>query len=180
MRMVVFFLAIFHHISFHDISYLNICALKLNTGIEMAGERERITNITKFYTLLLLNEGPRHGYEIMVELGKKIGKKPSAGQIYPLMKSLKKKGLVTCETISVGDRKRKVYTLTQEGKKTCSELTLRFSDIVSVVLEPRLTKCAHCGCKVYEGGHKERVGGRILMFCCVHCARSYKKIKGSK
>lgn len=141
----------------------------------MAGERTRITNLTKFYTLLLLNEGPKHGYEIMVELGKKIGKKPSAGQIYPLMKSLRKKDLVTCKTMLSGGRKRKVYALTRKGKKTCLELMFRFSDLVSIVLEPRLTKCAHCGCKVYEGGHKERVGGRALMFCCVHCAHSYKR-----
>jgi DNA-binding PadR family transcriptional regulator len=141
----------------------------------MVGEREYITNLTKFYTLLLLNEAPRHGYELMTELERRTGKKPSAGQIYPLLKSLKKKGLVTCETATVGDKKRKVYTLTRDGRKTSSMLMTRFSDLVSIVLEPKLTKCAHCGCKVYEGGHEERVEGKTLMFCCVHCANSYKR-----
>jgi len=141
----------------------------------MVGEREHITNLTKFYTLLLLNEAPRHGYELMTELGEKTGKKPSAGQIYPLLRNLKKKGLVTCETTMIGDKKKKVYALTREGRKTCAMLMARFSDLVSIVLEPKLTKCAHCGCKVYEGGHRERIEGKTLMFCCVHCANSYKR-----
>ncbi len=142
----------------------------------MVGEREHITNLIKFYTLLLLNEAPRHGYELMTELGEKTGKKPSAGQIYPLLRNLKKKGMVSCETTMVGDKKKKVYTLTHEGRKTCAMLMTRFSDLVSIVLEPMLTKCAHCGCKVYEGGHKERIERRVLMFCCVHCANSYKRL----
>ncbi len=145
-------------------------------GVNMVGERGYLTNLTKFYTLLLLNEGPKHGYEIMAELEKKVGKKPSAGQIYPLLKSLRKKGLVTCKTAMIGDKKKKVYTLTKDGKKSCSTLVGRFSDIISIVLEPKLTKCAHCGCSVYEGGHKEKIGGKMLAFCCVHCAKSYKSV----
>lgn len=141
----------------------------------MGGERGHITNLTKFYTLLMLNEAPRHGYELMTELGEKTGKKPSAGQIYPLLRNLKKKGLVTYQTAMIGGKKRKVYALTHEGRKTSAMLMTRFSDLVSIVLEPKLTKCAHCGCKVYEGGHRERIEGKTLMFCCVHCARSYKR-----
>lgn len=141
----------------------------------MLGERGYITNLTKFYTLVLLNEGPKHGYELMNELKKKLGKKPSPGQIYPLLKKLEGGGLITHETVKIGDRERKVYTLTSEGRKTTSRILGRFSDVVSIILEPKLTKCAHCGCKVYEGGYKERIEGKVLMFCCVHCANSYKK-----
>ncbi len=141
----------------------------------MVGERGDITNLTKFYMLVLLSETPRHGYEIMEELEKKLGKKPSPGQIYPLLKKLEESGLMTHKVVKMGDRKKKVYTLTSEGRKTTSRILGRFSDIVSIILEPKLTKCAHCGCKVYEGGHKERMDGKMLMFCCVHCANSYKR-----
>lgn len=141
----------------------------------MLGEKAYVTNLTKFYTLVLLNEGPRHGYELMNELEKKLGKKPSPGQIYPLLKKLEDSGLITHETVKIGDRERKVYTLTGEGRKTTSRILGRFSDVISIILEPRLTKCAHCGCKVYEGGYKERIEGKVLMFCCVHCANSYKR-----
>jgi DNA-binding PadR family transcriptional regulator len=140
----------------------------------MVGERGHITNLTKFYTLVLLNEAPRHGYEIMEELEKKLGKKPSPGQIYPLLKKLEESSLITHRVVKMGDREKKVYTLTSEGRKTTSRILGRFSDVVSIILEPKLTKCAHCGCKVYEGGHTERIEGRALMFCCIHCANSYK------
>lgn len=140
----------------------------------MVGERGYVTNLTKFYTLVLLNEGPRHGYELMEELEKRLGKKPSPGQIYPLLKKLERSRLITHKVVKLGDKQKKVYTLTDEGKKTASRAMGRFSDVVSIILEPKLTKCAHCGCKVYEGGHKERIDGKMLMFCCVHCADSYK------
>jgi len=140
----------------------------------MVGERGAITNLTKFYTLVLLNEGPKHGYEIMDELEKKIGKKPSAGQIYPLLKKLEESRLIIHENIKIGEKEKKVYSLTAEGRKTCSRIVARFSDLISIVLEPKLTRCSHCGCKIYEGGYKEEIEGKELMFCCVHCAESYK------
>ncbi|MEM3723531.1 MAG: helix-turn-helix transcriptional regulator, partial [Candidatus Hadarchaeales archaeon] len=65
----------------------------------MDSEKEYVTNLTKFYTLALLAKGPKHGYELMEELEKKIGKKPSAGQIYPLLKKLENKGLIVHEVI---------------------------------------------------------------------------------
>jgi len=141
----------------------------------MAGEVEKLTNLTKFYTLMLLNEEPRHGYEIIEELGKKLGKKPSPGQIYPLLKKFRKSKLISQKIVKVGEKRRKVYTLTAEGRTAADRMLANFSDIVSAILEPKLTKCAHCGCKVYEGGHRERIGGKLLMFCCVHCAGSYKR-----
>lgn len=144
----------------------------------MVSKRGYITNLTKFYTLALLKERPRHGYELMEELEKKIGKKPSSGQIYPLLKKLEESGLISHRVVKLGDKEKKVYTLTGEGEKTAYRVMGRFSEVVSIMLEPKLTKCAHCGCKVYEGGHKERIEGKMLMFCCVHCANSYKRHLG--
>ncbi len=40
----------------------------------------KITNLVKFYTILLLSDGPKHGYEIIRHLGEKLGKKASPGQ----------------------------------------------------------------------------------------------------
>ncbi len=138
-------------------------------------EGEYATNLTKFYTLLLLGDGPKHGYEIIKELERKLGKKPSAGQIYPLLKKMEKKGLIAHKSAKVGGKEKKVYTLTKEGSKARSRLVDRFSDIISIILEPKLTKCAHCGCKVYESGHEEHIDGKKMMFCCIHCAESFKR-----
>lgn len=141
----------------------------------MAKYREYSTSLTKFYTLLLLKEGSKHGYEIIDELGKRFGKKPSPGQIYPLLRDFEKNKLVRQKTTYVGDRKKKVYTLTERGRSTYSRMVSRFENLISIVLEPKLTECAHCGCKVYEGGHRAKVGGKTLTFCCIHCAKSYRE-----
>jgi hypothetical protein len=77
----------------------------------------------------------------------------------------------------VGEKERKVYTLTDEGKQLCTQLFKRFAGIVSTAIEPSLNVCAHCGCKVYEGGHREIINGVETSFCCIHCARSYKQEK---
>ncbi len=148
--------------------------------MRMVEDELHFTSLTKFYTLQLLKDGPKHGYEIMEDLGKKIGKKPSPGQIYPLLKKFRKSGLVKQKVILVGDREKKVYTLTKEGALAATRMMESFGDIVSAILEPKLTKCAHCGCKVYEGGHREKIGGKMLAFCCVHCARTFRQTKARK
>jgi len=48
-----------------------------------------------------------------------------------------------------------------------------------VAIEPSLDVCAHCGCKIYEGGHREVIKGEELVFCCSHCAAPYiREMKG--
>lgn len=141
----------------------------------MTRKKGLLTNLTRFFTLSILSENPSHGYKIMDELEKRLGKRPSPGQIYPLLKKLKKKELISQEIEKSGDRKRKVYSLTKDGREAYSRLVNRFNDVVSTILEPRLTKCAHCGCQVYEGGYQEKIEGKLLSFCCVHCANSYKR-----
>lgn len=132
----------------------------------------KITNIIKFYTLILLYHGPEHGYKIIKEIENKTDKKPSPGQIYPFLDKLKKKKLIKIK--EKGKRKKKEYQLTKKGKEFVTNMLTRFSDMIDIAIEPKLTKCAHCGCTVYKGGHKEKKNGKLLNFCCVHCAKTYK------
>lgn len=78
----------------------------------------------------------------------------------------------------VGEKERKVFELTEEGRELCKQLFKRFSSLVSVAIEPSLNVCASCGCKVYEGGYREIINGKETVFCCAHCARSYKHGRG--
>jgi DNA-binding PadR family transcriptional regulator len=72
------------------------------------------------YVLLILKEGPLHGYEIMKKIEERTGFwRPSPGTIYPLLRSLVKNGLI--EVISENDRAKK-YKLTQKGKKLSEEV----------------------------------------------------------
>jgi len=136
-----------------------------------------VSDFSRFYILTILYEGPSHGYSIISNFKKRIGKDISPSLVYPFLQQLEQKGLVKHSTKPVGAKKKKVFELTKEGKELCAQLFKRFSALVSVAIEPSLEVCANCGCKVYEGGHREVFRGKQMTFCCVHCAESFKKEK---
>ncbi|MBI4014949.1 MAG: PadR family transcriptional regulator [Candidatus Aenigmarchaeota archaeon] len=135
----------------------------------MKKDESFMTNLTKFYMLTLLREEPRHGYDIMKELGARLGKKPSAGQIYPLLKKMQGLGYVTRSA----DGKKKTYKLTAEGKAFAMNMMDRFSRILDASVRQRLVKCACCGCEVYSGSVRQRLGSRTFSFCCTSCAAGF-------
>jgi DNA-binding PadR family transcriptional regulator len=63
-----------------------------------------------FLILWLISKKSMTGTEIASELEKRRGHKPSPGTVYPVLKDLKDKGL-----LSVDDNKR--YSLTKKGRK---------------------------------------------------------------
>ncbi len=137
---------------------------------------EIVSDFSRVYILTILFENPVHGYEIISKFKKVIGKEVSPSLVYPFLKQLEQKGLVTHTLKPVGAKKKKVFELTPEGREFSEQLFKRFSELISVALEPSLEVCAHCGCKVLEGsGYTERIKNKELTFCCVHCAASYKK-----
>ena len=136
---------------------------------------EFLSDFSRFYILVMLYEKPSHGYEILSKFRKRVGKNVSPSLVYPFLQHLEQKGLLRHRVQKLGEKNRKVFELTNEGEDVCRRLFKRFSGLVSVAIEPSLEVCAHCGCKVYEGGHKEVIGGKEATFCCVHCAQSYKQ-----
>jgi DNA-binding PadR family transcriptional regulator len=145
---------------------------------EQDGIDSLISDFSRFYILTILYEGPAHGYQILSRFKKRVKKEVSPSLVYPFLQQLESKGLVRHVLKSVGEKEKKVFELTDRGRELATQLFKRFAELVSIAIEPSLYVCAHCGCKVYEGGHKETVGGVELMFCCVHCAHSYKENKG--
>ena len=141
---------------------------------------EFISDFSRLYILTLLYEGPCHGYSIISRFKKRIGKDVSPSLVYPFLQQLEQKGLVKHLVTSVGGKEKKVYELTEEGKELCRRLFKRFAALISVAIEPSLEVCASCGCKVYEGGYREVVNGKESVFCCKHCAESYKQEKTSR
>lgn len=67
----------------------------------------------RLYLLNLLDEGPRHGYDIMQALSDRTGGTytPSAGTIYPRLAKLEEEGLVT-KTV---DGRKTIYAITDAG-----------------------------------------------------------------
>lgn len=136
---------------------------------------EFISDFSRFYVLTILYEKPSHGYEILSKFQKKVGKKASPSLVYPFLQQLEQKGLVNHNVKKVGEKEKKVFELTEEGRELCTRLFKRFSNLVSVAIEPSLDVCAHCGCKIYEGGYEEVINRKDTIFCCIHCAQSYKQ-----
>jgi len=136
---------------------------------------EFLSDFSRFYILTILYEKPSHGYEILSKFQKRVGKKVSPSLVYPFLQQLEQKGLLKHSVKKVGEKEKKIFELTEEGRKLCKRLFKRFSNLVSVAIEPSLEICAHCGCKVYEGGYREVVNGKETSFCCIHCAQAYKQ-----
>ena len=136
-----------------------------------------ISDFSRFYILTILYEGPAHGYQILSLFKKRVKKEVSPSLVYPFLQQLETKGLVKHVLKPVGEKEKKIFELTTKGRELTTELFKRFAELVAIAIEPSLYVCGHCGCKVYEGGHKETYGGTELMFCCMHCAHSFKENK---
>ena len=97
--------------------------------------RERIfgKGDLKYVILDLLKDQPRHGYDIIRELESRCGGlyTPSAGAVYPTLQMLEDMGAVT----SVQQDGRKVYTITDEGKRILEERRDVIDDIAGRVRE---------------------------------------------
>jgi DNA-binding PadR family transcriptional regulator len=68
----------------------------------------------RLYLLALLDEQPRHGYELIQAMSERFGGtySPSAGTIYPRLSKLEEEGLVSKST----DGRKTVYEITDAGR----------------------------------------------------------------
>jgi len=81
----------------------------------------------RLYLLNLLDEGPRHGYDIMQALSDRTGGTytPSAGTVYPRLAKLEEEGLVTKSV----DGRKTVYEITEAGR---AEVASRQGDLEGI------------------------------------------------
>ncbi|GAA4530968.1 PadR family transcriptional regulator [Amycolatopsis samaneae] len=82
-------------------------------GRRGGGRRSRRGDV-RTAILALLAEQPRHGYEIIREIGERSGGfwKPSPGSVYPTLQMLADEGLV----LSKDEQGKKLFELTDEGR----------------------------------------------------------------
>lgn len=68
----------------------------------------------RLYLLALLDEGPRHGYEVIQDLEQRFGGlyTPSAGTVYPRLAKLEEEGLVE----RIDDGRKAIYRITEAGR----------------------------------------------------------------
>jgi len=81
----------------------------------------------RLYLLALLNEGPRHGYEVIRALEERFNGlySPSAGTVYPRLAKLEEEGLV----VRLDDGRKATYRITDAGR---SEVAAREFDLADL------------------------------------------------
>lgn len=78
----------------------------------------RLINKTRYAILGMLLEGPRTGYEIKSLMGRSTAYfwRESDSTIYPMLKVLAKEGKLLSEIISVGKKKKEMFSITETGQ----------------------------------------------------------------
>lgn len=144
----------------------------------MMAECELATDLVRCTVLMLLYQGPTHGYAVMTGLQERLGKTISPAIVYTFLSQMAQAGYVTPKVERVGKKARTVYSLTKDGQEFCERIFSRLSRIVSAAVESNALQCFHCGSKLFEPGYVAKVGRRQLTFCCIHCARAHERERG--
>jgi PadR family transcriptional regulator, regulatory protein PadR len=76
-----------------------------------------VKSFLDLFVLDLLDNSPKHGYEIMRELKNRTGTRIGAGTLYPLLYELEERKLVVGEWNSPNRRSRKIYKITDQGTR---------------------------------------------------------------
>lgn len=138
---------------------------------------ENYSSVTKYCILAELSKGEKHGYQLINRIKEMTGKKPSAGQIYPLLKQMRSLGYLNVRAKKEGKKKLKFYKMTPAGKKFFAAISKRFEALMMAALKQKIKVCAHCGCEMISGGVSKNTGGKKLHFCCSSCASSFKLLE---
>ncbi|MCD6403274.1 MAG: PadR family transcriptional regulator [Candidatus Aenigmarchaeota archaeon] len=81
-----------------------------------------IRGMLYIWILLLLRKKSMSGYEVMKKINELTLKtwRPTTGSVYPALKKLERKGYIAIK--GTGERKKKIYSITEEGKKKLTQL----------------------------------------------------------
>lgn len=127
----------------------------------------KVHNLLRLSILLRLNQTPAHGYQLILDVGRQLNQKVSASHVYPFLRELEKKKWIR----SKRKGRATVFDLTPKGRTQVAVLLTHFGGLLQAALGARIKTCAHCGCKVFEGGHDYR--GRT--YCCHFCAQAMER-----
>jgi PadR family transcriptional regulator, regulatory protein PadR len=91
-----------------------------------------------FMVLWLLSSKPMYGQELATEIGKRRGEKPSPGTIYPALKDLTNRGLISGQLKG----RNTVYELTPTGKVSLASALEYFEKAFGEIFQsaPKLRK----------------------------------------
>jgi PadR family transcriptional regulator, regulatory protein PadR len=83
--------------------------------------------------LILVNKKPSHGYEIMKDIKNRTQGfwKPTAGGVYPVLRSLEKAGYIEGDWAMKKNRKVKTYQITESGKQILTRTLFKQNEIAT-------------------------------------------------
>jgi DNA-binding PadR family transcriptional regulator len=90
--------------------------------------------------LWLLEQKPKHGYELMTEIKRLTGRKLKPSTLYPLLYWLEGEGFVVGEWIKKGKRNLRCYTLTNKGRLLLEKLSHLLNKSIRRVLDDLLSE----------------------------------------
>ena len=99
-------------------------------------------SVIKLLILRLLEEKGHSGYSIIKETGEKTGLKISTGSVYPILDEFLTKGIV--EMVEKG--RKKIYYLTEIGKKRVNEISKINDKIFQKMISEVMVGKIICGC----------------------------------
>ena len=110
----------------------------------MKVSRELLKGSTNMMVLSLLEEEDMYGYQMIKKLSEKSQNvfEFQEGTLYPILHSLEEKNLISSYWDNSGVKKRKYYTITEEGKKHLKEKKEEW--------------------KIFSGGVNQVVGGVLF------------------
>jgi len=77
----------------------------------------------EIYGAWMMEELEEHGYKI------------SPGSLYPMLRSLEQRGLITSREAQEGKTKKKYFRITTKGKKELAEAKLKLKELIGEILE---------------------------------------------
>ena len=132
------------------------------------------SSMTKYLLFSGLAKKKMHGYELITQLGITTGKKPSASQIYPVLKQMKRLGYVSVSEKTDGKKKLKYYRITSSGRQFFNAMSKRFESMMIAALKSKIKVCSHCSCEILNGAVRKLISGKTHYFCCTSCAASFR------
>jgi DNA-binding PadR family transcriptional regulator len=92
---------------------------RFGRGFGRAASRAGQRGNMKYEILSVLADEPRHGYDIMLEIEKRRGFRPSPGSIYPALQMLEDGGFIAGKDVGG----KRVFEVTQTGLEQLAEFT---------------------------------------------------------
>lgn len=90
--------------------------------------------------LWLLDQKPKHGYELMTEIKRLTGRRLKPSTLYPLLYWLEGEGFVAGKWVKKGKRNLRCYTITGKGRLLLARLSRLLNKSIRRVLDDLLSE----------------------------------------